>query len=162
MRWLFAFFSIFFFVLCFGQKNIEALRIEKQINLNATFEERIWQEAKWTSDFTQLKPIPGNNPSKPTQVAILYDKEALYIGVKCFDHPDSVSKVLSVRDDFNPNLDLFAIFIDTYNDRQNGFFFGITSRGVQLDAKIFNGDFNDLLNLVWRSKTAINSEGWFA
>jgi len=74
MRWLFAFFSIFFFVLCFGQKNIEALRIEKQINLNATFEERIWQEAKWTSDFTQLKPIPGNNPSKPTQVAILYDK----------------------------------------------------------------------------------------
>lgn len=162
MRWLFAFFSIFFFVLCFGQKNIAALRIEKQINLNATFEERIWQEAKWTSDFTQLKPIPGNNPSKPTQVAILYDKEALYIGVKCFDHPDSVSKVLSVRDDFNPNLDLFAIFIDTYNDRQNGFFFGITSRGVQLDAKIFNGDFNDLLNLVWRSKTAINSEGWFA
>ena len=162
MRWLFAFFSIFFFVLCFGQKNIEALRIEKQINLNATFEERIWQEAKWTSDFTQLKPIPGNNPSKPTQVAILYDKEALYIGVKCFDHPDSVSKVLSVRDDFNPNLDLFAIFIDTYNDRQSGFFFGITSRGVQLDAKIFNGDFNDLLNLVWRSKTAINSEGWFA
>ncbi len=86
----------------------------------------------------------------------------MYFGIKCFDNPDSVSKVLSVRDDFNPNLDLFAIFIDTYNDRQNGFFFGITSRGVQLDAKIFNGDFNDLLNLVWRSKTNINESGWFA
>ncbi len=130
--------------------------------MDANFEEHSWNDAKWSSDFTQLKPIPGNKPTKPTEVAILYDQEALYVGVKCFDHPDSVSRVLSARDDFNPNLDVFAIFIDTYNDRQNGFFFGITSRGVQLDSKIFDGDFNELLNLVWRSKTEINDKGWFA
>ena len=64
--------------------------------------------------------------------------------------------------DYNPNLDVFGIFIDTYKDNQNGFFFGITSRGVQLDAKIFNQDFNNLLNLVWRSKTNFTEEGWVA
>jgi len=162
MKWLSTISICIISNFCLSQKNIEALPIEQPIVLNAEFNESIWENAIWTSDFTQLKPRPGNKPTKRTEVAILYDQEALYFGIKCFDNPDSVSKVLSVRDDFNPNLDLFAIFIDTYNDRQNGFFFGITSRGVQLDAKIFNGDFNDLLNLVWRSKTNINESGWFA
>ena len=70
--------------------------------------------------------------------------------------------VLSIRDDFNPNLDVAGVFIDTYSDKQNGFFFGITSRGVQLDAKVFNQDFNNLFNLVWNSKVSINEKGWFA
>ena len=61
-----------------------------------------------------MRPFPGKKPSQKTQVAILYDKEAVYFGIKCFDHPDSISKVLSIRDDFNPNLDVFAIFIDIY------------------------------------------------
>ena len=109
-----------------------------------------------------MKPFPGKKASKKTEVAMLHDQEAIYFGVKCFDNPDSLSRVLSLRDDYNPNLDFFGIFIDTYNDKQNGFYFGISSRGVQSDAKIFSEDFNDLLNLVWRSKTKINDQGWFA
>ena len=37
--------------------------------------------------------------------------------------------------------------------------FGITSRGVRIDSKIFNNEFNDLFNLAWRSKIAINEQG---
>lgn len=156
--------GVFFIVsiFTFGQRSIEALQITETINLDGELTEPAWSNALWQSQFTQLKPIPGKNPSKPTEVALLYDDEALYFGVKCFDNGDSVSRILSARDDFNPNLDLFAIFLDTYNDHQNGFFFGLTSVGVQLDAKIFNGDFNDLLNLVWNSKTVIQEDGWFA
>ena len=162
MNWLLLTLSLTLMQCCIGQKTIEAKRIKQNIILDANFGEHSWHNANWTTGFTQLKPVPGNKPSKPTEVAILYDQEALYVGVKCFDHPDSVSRVLSARDDFNPNLDVFAIFIDTYNDRQNGFSFGITSRGVQIDSKIFDGEYNELLNLVWRSKTKINAEGWFA
>ena len=146
----------------FGQRNIKALKTTEKITLDGHFKESLWDEVAWKSNFTQLKPVPGNKPSKPTEVGIVYNEDALYFGVKCFDDGDSVSRVLSVRDDFNPNLDMFAIFLDTYDDRQNGFFFGLTSLGVQLDAKIFNGDFNDLLNLVWNSKTIIKDNGWFA
>ena len=109
-----------------------------------------------------MRPFPGNNASQKTEIGMLHDKEALYIGIKCYDHPDSLSRVLSIRDDFNPNLDVAGVFIDTYSDKQNGFFFGITSRGVQLDAKIFNQDFNNLFNLVWNSKVSINDKGLFA
>ena len=79
------------------------------------------------------------------------------MGVKCHDDGDSVFTRTFTRDDFNPNLDLIGIFLDTYNDKQNGFFFGVTSVGVQIDSKIFNNDYNDLLNLVWNSKNNYQS-----
>ncbi len=145
-----------------AQREIRALKISDQIHLDGILDEEVWSKARWESNFTTLKPLPGKTPTKPTEVALLYDAEALYFGVKCYDDGDSVSRVLSNRDDFNPNLDLFAIFLDTYNDRQNGFFFGVTSVGVQMDAKIFSNDFNDLLNLVWNSRTVIQKDGWFA
>ena len=162
MKSIFILFSFFCFLSNYGQLEISAVKKTAPIVVNGQLDEKDWERSIWSTGFTQLKPVPGKKPSKPTEVAILYDQEAVYFGVKCFDHPDSVSKVLSIRDDFNPNLDVFAIFIDTYQDNQNGFFFSITSRGVQLDAKIFDTDFNDLFNLVWRSKTQINDEGWFA
>ena len=146
----------------YGQREIWANKKTEDIILDGSLNEKDWNSANWTSNFTQMKPFPGKSPSQKTAVALIYDQEAIYFGVKCYDDPDSVSRVLSIRDDFNPNLDLFAIFIDTYQDQQNGFFFGITSRGVQLDAKIFNEDYNDLLNLVWNSKTKISENGWFA
>ena len=153
---------VLFFLQSFSQKEIIANKRVSSIILDGEIDEKEWANAEWYSGFSQMRPFPGKTPSKKTQVSMLYDQEAVYFGVKCFDNPDSLSKVLSIRDDFNPNLDVFAIFIDTYQDNQNGFMFAITSRGVQLDSKIFNSEFNDLLNLVWRSKTAINNQGWFA
>ena len=153
---------ILFFLQSFSQKEIMAIKRVTTISLDGKLDELQWKNAKWYSSFSQMRPFPGRVPSKETKVSMLYDEEAIYFGIKCFDNPDSLSKVLSIRDDFNPNLDVFAIFIDTYQDNQNGFMFALTSRGVQLDAKIFNSEFNDLFNLVWRSKTEINDEGWFA
>ena len=155
------FFSFSFIFIC-AQREINCDYITSPINLDGTFKEEIWKNVDWETGFTQMRPFPGNKASQKTEIGMLHDKEALYIGIKCYDHPDSLSRVLSIRDDFNPNLDMVGVFIDTYNDKQNGFFFGITSRGVQLDAKIFDQDFNDLFNLVWNSKVNINEKGWFA
>ena len=154
--------SFFTIITIHSQKEITSKKKSNDIVLDGNLLEPDWLKANWTSGFTQMKPFPGKKPSKKTQVAMLHDQEAIYFGVKCFDNPDSLSRVLSLRDDYNPNLDFFGIFIDTYNDKQNGFYFGISSRGVQSDAKIFSEEFNDLLNLVWRSKTKINDQGWFA
>ena len=160
-NYLFLFFSFSSIIIC-AQREINCDFITSSINLDGLFEEEVWKNIDWETGFTQMRPFPGNNASQKTEIGMLHDKEALYIGIKCYDHPDSLSRVLSIRDDFNPNLDVAGVFIDTYSDKQNGFFFGITSRGVQLDAKIFNQDFNNLFNLVWNSKVSINDKGWFA
>lgn len=163
LRLFFSFSLLFIFTsnTC-GQHNLIAKRTDEKIIIDGKFEESIWKLANWTTEqFIQVKPFPGQAAHKNTLIAMSYDKNAIYFAVKCLDHPDSISRVLSVRDDYPSTSDIFGIFLDTYNDHQNGFYFGVTSRGVQLDAKIFSNDYNDKLNLAWDSKVTIQEDGWY-
>ena len=163
-------FLLFFFLLPFGlafnqtatvpSALISAQRINTELVIDGKLSEKEWKTAPEANSFTQLKPYPGNQARKPTEVRMLYDDNAVYISAICFDSPDSVSKVLSIRDDYNPNLDIFGIFLDTYNDDQNGFYFGLTSRGVQIDAKIQSSNYIGELNLAWSSATQLTEQGW--
>jgi hypothetical protein len=125
--------------------------------------EEVWTKADSTqNEFITIRPIPALKSEHRTTVRMVYDDFALYFFVTCFDIKDSISKVFTVRDDYNANADIFSIFMDTYNDHQNGFYFGITSTGVQLDGKILSGDVNDQLNLVWESQVRISDNAWLA
>jgi hypothetical protein len=148
--------------LSFAQKQLNANKISEKISIDGALKESAWQNGRQFENWIQIKPEPGKPSRVATSVQLCYDDDAIYFGFYCKDHPDSISKVLSLRDDYNPNCDIIGIFLDTYNDNQNGFFFGITSRGVQLDAKIFANDYNDKLNLVWHSAVSTVDDGWIA
>jgi hypothetical protein len=146
----------------FSQYQIQAEEIVEHVELDGKLNEPFWKKAQSVGEFTQIKPRPGKASSKKTTVQVAYNDQAIYFAAICYDHPDSISKVLSLRDGFAPTLDVFSIFLDTYNDNQNGFYFGVTSRGVQIDAKIAANDYNDQLNLVWNSVIHITDSGWVA
>ncbi|NCA20388.1 MAG: hydrolase, partial [Crocinitomicaceae bacterium] len=160
MKFLTTFLILFFGFQLFSQKTIEALHISEKIHIDGNLNEISWKAAKSVNGFTQIKPVPGKASARETKVAMLYSHDAVYISAICYDNKDSISKVLSLRDDYNANLDVFSISIDTYNDNQNGFYFAVTSQGVQLDAKMLSTDFNDQLNLVWNSKVTISDSAW--
>lgn len=146
----------------YGQKQINAIRCNEKITIDGKLQEATWSKNPEFSPFIQIKPEPGKPSKSQTSIQLCYDQDAIYFAFYCQDPPDSISKVLSLRDDYNPNLDIIGIFLDTYNDNQNGFYFGLTSRGVQLDAKIAANDYNDELNLVWHSAVEIVENGWIA
>jgi hypothetical protein len=146
----------------FGQKQLQAQFTTEKMSIDGILNESSWSSDAILSPFIQIKPEPGKPSKSLTRVQLLYDQDAVYFGFFCQDPPDSISNVLSLRDDYNPNCDIIGIFLDTYNDNQNGFYFGLTSRGVQLDAKIAANDYNDRLNLVWHSAVQIVENGWIA
>ena len=153
------------FIVCypiFAQKKLEAKHINEKISIDGELKENAWSNVKYSNSFTQIKPYPGKLATRDSKVAICYDHEAIYFAAICYDQRDSISQVLSLRDDYNANLDAFGIFLDTYNDNQNGFGFGVTSKGVQLDFKIASTEFNDQLNLVWNSVVKITDTAWIA
>lgn len=141
---------------------MEAKHVTEKITIDGELNEPSWSSVTYSNSFTQIKPYPGKPASRDTKVAICYDHEAIYFAAICYDQKDSISQVLSLRDDYNANLDVFGIFLDTYNDDQNGFGFGVTSKGVQLDFKIASTEFNDQLNLVWNSVVKITDTAWIA
>ncbi|MET4076774.1 DUF5916 domain-containing protein [Hymenobacter sp. UYCo722] len=145
------------------KRQLQAIRISTAPKMDGVLDEAVWQTAPVATDFYELEPTPGPIEKHKTEVRVLYDDAALYIGAVMHDvSADSILHQLSERDDFG-NTDFFGVFIDTYNDHLNGYDFLVSSGGVQRDARISptNGE-DGAWNAVWESRTVISGTDWVA
>src|SRR3954469_16377533 len=72
---------------------ISALRMtdDERITMDGHLDDPAWARAIPASDFIQQDPDNGFPATEQTQVRILYNHRALYIGVMCFDsEPDKL------------------------------------------------------------------------
>lgn len=146
----------------FPQKSLQALRITDLLQVDGVLDEPIWQQAEIATQFIQHRPNPGLIERHPTEVRILYDDAALYIGAVMHDvSPDSIFRELGRRDDLG-NTDWFAVFFDTYNDDINGYGFFVTPAGVQVDARYSSNGEDFSWNAVWESSARIDGNKWVA
>ncbi|MGH9886430.1 MAG: carbohydrate binding family 9 domain-containing protein, partial [bacterium] len=94
-----------------------------------------WSLAQPTAGFLQSYPAPKAEATAPTEVRVLYDDEALYVGVRLFDsHPDSIAAPLARRDPTGVYTDWVHVMIDSYHDRRTAFAFSVTPASVKRDA----------------------------
>lgn len=155
---------MFFSLLSFSldNKKVAAQRIQQSPKIDGVLDDEAWQTVEPATDFIQRAPKPGQPSKQKSEVKIVYDDVAIYIGATLYDtNADSVLRELSERDN-EANADLFGLIIDTYNDDINGFGFFITAAGVQIDARYSaeGQDFN--WNAVWQSQVRIADNGWVA
>lgn len=153
------------------KKAFDAFRTQNRITVNGELDEEIWQSAAVAAGFIQAFPIPGAPPTYETEVRVLYDDNAIYIGATLYDaHPDSILRELTQRDQIG-NTDWFGVFIDTYRDGNNGLMFIVTASGIQFDAKITpnNSDNWNVVpgedvnwDAVWDAEARITDKGWVA
>ncbi|MBC6605469.1 carbohydrate binding family 9 domain-containing protein [Hymenobacter sp. BT188] len=145
------------------KRQLQALRITEPIKLDGELNETMWQQATVATDFIQQRPNPGVPEKQKTEVRILYDDANLYIGAIMHDiSPDSILREMTQRDQFG-NTDLFSIFLDTYNDKLNGYNFTVTTSGVQLDARYSPASGEDWnWNAVWDAQTSQRGTDWIA
>ena len=72
-----------------------------------------------------------------TEVRLLYDDQAVYVGIMCFDSdPSQIVTTDARRDSSLGDSDSVQIIFDTYHDRQNGFIFGTNPAGMEYDAQV--------------------------
>lgn len=163
MKRLFLFIALFQLItLSFAQeiKQVKALRVIQVPKIDGVLDDEAWKEGVNATDFIQRALKPGEPALRKTEVKIVYDDIAMYVGAMMYDNkPDSILCELCQRDN-EANSDLFGLILDTYNDDINGYGFFVTSAGVQIDARYSsNGqDFN--WNAVWQSQIKINDKGW--
>ena len=144
------------------RRQTNAVRTEGSIKIDGSLDEAAWSTALPAKDFIQNEPAPGLPASQPTEVHVIYDNTAIYVGARLYDaKPDSILKELTLRDAINgANTDFFAVLFDTYSDGNNGVAFVVSAAGVQRDTKIFSGDEDDTWNAVWRSAVRLTDKGW--
>ena len=148
-------------------KSATAVRITGQApRIDGRLDDAVWLAAPFMSDFTQQRPDEGAAPSERTEVVILYDDAALYVGARLLrQDPRRIARSMSRRD-AGANAERFAVVLDTYLDRRTGFAFMINAAGVKSDMYLSRDSDHDGLssqyNPVWDSGTTVDSAGWTA
>ena len=145
-------------------ETLEAMRMEGDIKFDGKLDEPQWQQATHISNFTQRDLNYGEPISEHTEVAILYNKNNLYIGVWCFQKDVDNITAKNMNTDFNYRSDdNFQIMISPYDDNRTGYLFVTNPNGARADIQIYSGeDGNEDWNGVWDVKTQITNQGWFA
>jgi hypothetical protein len=151
--------------------------------IDGKLDEEAWQRATPLGDFTQREPRLGEPVSEETEVRILTDGQALYVGAWLYDRtPDAIVPGERLRDAQLTNSDYFGLILDTYLDRQNGFIFSTTPSGIEYDGQVVKegegggvsqqgmtraqagalGGFNLNWDGTWTVATSIDEKGWYA
>ncbi|MEJ7674469.1 MAG: carbohydrate binding family 9 domain-containing protein [Chitinophagaceae bacterium] len=142
---------------------INAKLINEKISFDGKLNDSAWQSANKISNFTQRELAFGNPATEKTEVAIVYDKLAMYIGVWCYQKDAHIQAKFMQRDFSYEEDDNFKIVLSPFNDKRNGYLFIINPNGARADLLVSgNEDANKDWNGVWDAKTSITNEGWFA
>ena len=151
--------------------------------IDGKLDESAWQDAMPFDGFVQRESRQGEAVTERTEVRLLTDGQALYIGAWLYDRePQAIVPGEKSRDVLLTNSDFFAIILDTYLDRQNGFVFATTPAGVEYDGQVTRegeggavfqtgqtraqagsmGGFNLNWDGSWTVATSMDGAGWYA
>jgi len=132
-------------------------------SIDGRLDETSWRTASIAGNFRQIDPNEGQSATERTEVRVLYDNSALYVGVRLFDRePARIVTRLSRRDE-DPDADRFTFYVDALHDRVTGAAFEVSAAGAQRDAIISNDTNRDSSwDGVWEAAVTIDDEGWNA
>ncbi len=142
--------------------SIIAKYVERAPRLDGRLEEDAWQGAMIVADFTQTEPEDGTDPTERSEICVVYDRGALYIGARLYDaDPHEIARRLGRRDSYTSS-DGFAVTIDSYHDHRTAFSFRVNPAGVRGDQVVTNDDYHgdDSWDPVWSVATGVDTLGW--
>ena len=158
-------------------------RISTPPVIDGHLDDDVWAQGPAITGFIQREPVEGEAVSEATEVRILSDGEALYVGAWLYDRePDAITMGERMRDADLERGDFFGIILDTYRDRQNGFIFSTTPASIEYDAQVVKegqgggvyqrgqsrqqsgsmGGLNVNWDGSWEVATSRDDRGWYA
>jgi hypothetical protein len=102
--------------------------------LDGTLSHPAWQTAPVHDQFIEKDPDNGAAPRHATRVRVLFDEQALWVGVEALDDaPDEIRAPLVRYDGVNRTQDFVVVYIDAIGLRQSAQFFRVNAAGSLAD-----------------------------
>lgn len=140
-----------------------ATRVASAPAIDGVLDDAAWSQAPAITSFTQRDPEEGRPASEATDIRIIYDHEALYVGATLRDG-NPVTSRLGRRDMPITGSDWLRISIDSLHDRRTAFRFDVNPSGVRRDAAFSGGSTNGEGDLawdgVWDAAAHVDETGW--
>ncbi|WP_163995027.1 DUF5916 domain-containing protein [Pyxidicoccus caerfyrddinensis] len=147
------------------RRKTAAVRVEQPPVLDGVLDDEAWKQATFTTDLIQKEPDQGLPATLRTEVAFVYDEDALYVGARMFsDSPADIETVMTRRDESGV-AERLIVSLDTWHDRRTSYSFAVTAAGQRVDwfhpvDSEYERDFS--FNPVWQARTRLTGEGWVA
>ena len=136
-------------------------RAAESPRVDGRLDDAAWAAATPVTAFTQVDPDQGQPVSEATEIRLVYDEEALYVGARFHDR-GRISARLGRRDMDLGDSDWLGVVIDSYHGHQSAFSFDVNPAGVRRDAIITDAGNDMSWDAVWQAETTRDSAGWTA
>jgi hypothetical protein len=142
---------------------IRAVRATAPPVIDGRLTDEAWSQAPVAEGFTQRDPEEGKPATERTEIRVLFDDTAVYVGARMFDaEPGRIERRLSSRDS-DPDADRVTVFLDPMRDKLTGAIFRVSAANVQQDAALYNDSWWDnTWDAVWQSQVSTDDQGWSA
>jgi hypothetical protein len=142
---------------------MHAAKKTSTVAVDGKLDEDCWKTAARQTNFTQRFPKDGAKATLETSFAILYDADAIYVGVWADDPEPEKIRALLTRRDVDAIADAVIIGFDSYHDRRTAYAFQLNAAGVQRDLLLFDDqNQDDTWDAVWTGDASLTDRGWTA
>lgn len=142
-----------------------ALAVAKGPRIDGRLDDAAWKDAIPVDGFIQRDPDYWMPSTERTVAKVVYDDKSVYFAFECFmsEHHKLVANNMR-RDSDIWGDDNVQLLLDTYNDRQTGFFFFINPLGAQRDLMLSNEGrtYNVDWDCNWVCRTQRYDDRWTA
>jgi hypothetical protein len=155
---------------------LEAVRVKQGPKIDGILSDPVWQSAVPFADFRMVEPQPNQDPTEKTELRILYDDSALYIGVLCYDSEPGRIAANSMAHDSGgtehgmgyggpqqgPSDDIVRVLLDPFLDQRTAYVFYVNPRGARSEGLVSGGEASLNWDGIWEAKSRILENGWSA
>jgi len=142
--------------------HVTAVHVSEPPVLDGRLDDGAWRRAPAAQAFTQKAPMEGAAATERTTVRVVYDDQALWVGVDC-EQTSAPVTVRLTRRDREVEADWVSVALDTRHDGKSAFVFEVNAGGALLDGVRFNDtDFSIDWDENWDARVSVRENGWSA
>jgi hypothetical protein len=143
---------------------VTAGQAASRVRLDGALDEPAWAVAGVIGELVQQSPRPGEPTAFATEVRLLVDGAALYVGFRCSDpEPRAIAAHTMQRDSAMDGDDSVAFVLDTFGDRTTAYLFRVNAAGARLDSLVARADSSSSnWDGIWDARVRRDASGWSA
>ena len=147
-----------------ANKEVRVVRIESAPVIDGKLDDAVWNNAEVLTEFHQTRPGNGDPPTDPTEVYLLYDDDALYIGARMYDsEPERIAAPTVRHGQGLGQDDRIAIILDPFHTGLGAYRFETNVNGIRHDALYDSvSSFESAWTVIWDSAADYFDGGWEA
>jgi hypothetical protein len=142
---------------------VTARRADTAMRVDGALDEPIYRDTPAIGGFVQQEPDEFQPATEKTEAWIFFDDRNIYVSARNWESQPERRVANEMRRDTAQlrQNDTFAVLLDTFHDRRNGYIFYANSIGGFSDSQVTDeGPPNTDWNTVWTVRTADFEGGW--